>query len=840
MRIVQIMFWLAACSGAGADPKGLGIFNPIAGINGGACAYTSVAQAVAEAASGDTIIIEAGQHAGLIGEIDIDLTLVPGRPGPPGNTGCERENVGAAVGTVQLSGDGGSDDAVGGLVEVLDGARVTFRNLTLRSATATNGGILAVTNGAEVTLDGVRVFDGEATVSGGLVYVAGGAAQSRLRVTGSSNLAAGRADPGDGGGIALFDASLRVEDSTIGLVGMPLSGAVGDGIGVFGGSPGGGNQADGDGGGIYASGSTLSFRDGSRVTENRASNEGGGIFAVNSTITATGLTVRGNAADSSGGGLSLRDGSASFTDGTFFENATTTFGGGIGGGGIYAASDASLQLIGVMMEQNSSEGEGGAVRLAESQMTSNSSVFADNQALIGGAIAGVSGAIGIEGGTLSNNVALGNGGAIASTGSIVSVGGAARFEMNAGADGGAIYQSSVSGSDQLILDQVMLVNNVASDPLGIGGRGGAIFSGPGSVEIHHSQFESNTAGEFGGAVYLRDPNQRGLAVTISNTVFESNQASEGGLTEGGGAIAAFDLTSLQIADTRFLLNTAASSGGALRMEGVQAGLLSNVRFETNVSTWGGAIYSRDSSFDISTRFSTCNPFALAADDHCTAFVTNNANESGGAIFIDDVESPGIITLSQVALLGNSANNSSAGTGTAIAGRSAVPASLTLQDVLVADNGADGTEASAIAVSDSQQLTLRHVTMAGNEARPLWAGGPDVGVEIRASIIYLNGLGPLVSNNVSSFVRSCNNSQTPDSGGQSMGGNLGSPNFTTTARGNYRLSAASVSADQCDTTSPRDLDGLFRAGPDLADQGAFERDGLAAGPDPLFSDGFEGP
>ena len=74
----------------------------------------------------------------------------------------------------------------------------------------------------------------------------------------------------------------------------------------------------------------------------------------------------------------------------------------------------------------------------------------------------------------------------------------------------------------------------------------------------------------------------------------------------------------------------------------------------------------------------------------------------------------------------------------------------------------------------------------------------------------------------------------------MGGNLGSPNFTTTARGNYRLSAASVSADQCDTTSPRDLDGLFRAGPDLADQGAFERDGLAAGPDPLFSDGFEGP
>ncbi len=837
MRFWLIALWLAVSGPAGADSKGLVILNPIAGINGGPCAYTSIAQAVADAASGDTIIIEAGQHPGLIGEIDKDLTLVPGRPGPPGATGCELENVGADFSTVRLSGDGGCDDPVGGLVEVLDGARVTFRNLSLQSATATNGGILAVTNGAQVVLDGVQVFDGTATLSGGLVYVAGGAAQSSLQIRGNSNLAAGSVTPGDGGGIALFDASLRVEDSTIGLLGMSLSSSS-NSAEPFGGSPAGGNQAAGDGGGIYASGSTLSILAGSRFTENQAGNDGGGIFAINSTISGVASTVRGNTAANRGGGLALRGGSAGFTDSTYLENATTESGLGFGGGGIFGADDAQLELTSVTLEQNTSEAQGGAIWLSEAQLTSNMSDFNGNNAPFGGAIAAATGAITIEGGMFSSNVALGFGGAIAGTGSTISVGGTANFAMNSAADGGAIYQNTTDGSDLLIVDEAVFVDNDASNPVGLTGRGGAIFSGPGTVEIHRSQFESNTAADAGGAVFLRDPDQSGLAATITNSEFENNRASDGPMTGTGGGIAASDVSSLVIADTRFVFNITSLAGGALWMENVPAGLLTNVRFETNVSPRGAAIYSRDSSYTVATRFSTCDPFALAADEYCTLFVTNNALESGGGIYIDDVSNPGTISLDRVAMIRNNSNSSSASVGTAIDGQSMVPSLVTLRNVLVADNGADDTQDSAISISNSQRLHLQHVTMAGNVARPLWAIDPQVEVEITESIIYLNGQGPRISNGVASFIRSCNNSQTPDSGGQSMGGNLGNPNFTITARGNYRLSAASVSADQCAISSLRDLDGLFRVGPDLADQGAFERDGQVTGPDPLFSDGFE--
>ncbi|MEN1729460.1 MAG: hypothetical protein AAGJ52_13575, partial [Pseudomonadota bacterium] len=106
-------------------------------------------------------------------------------------------------------------------------------------------------------------------------------------------------------------------------------------------------------------------------------------------------------------------------------------------------------------------------------------------------------------------------------------------------------------------------------------------------------------------------------------------------------------------------------------------------------------------------------------------------------------------------------------------------------------------------------------------------------ELTNTIIH-NNAAPNVAFGVP-FIRSCNNSQ-PGSG-QSMGGNLGDPGFVTTARGNYRLDASSVSADQCADGPGRDLDGLYRLSGSLIDQGAFEHDGLLTAPDQIFRNRF---
>ncbi len=819
---------LAASFGASADVrKGLTTLDFIAGINGGGCAYTSVAAAVEDAVSGDTIYIESGLHEGLIGEIDVDLTIVPGRPGPPGATGCERENAGADPFDTRLSGAGGSDDAVGGLVHVLDGAEVLIRNLSLESANANNGGILAVTGGATVTLSGVRVHDGEATASGGLIYVEGGAEESRLNLGGNSQLTAGRVSPGDGGGIALFGASLTVQHAGIGSLLLGIT------------PPAPNNTSDGNGGGIYASGSTLSFRGNVDMLANTAGGNGGGLFALDSTITAAGVNFNSNQASVSGGGSSLLGGVASFGDTTFVNNQATTSGSNQGGGGIHVADNASLQLDAVTLDSNDSGLLGGALLTVDSEVTVTDSMFDGNQANSGGAILSASSNITIEAGSLTNNDAFLDGGAILNTaGGTLTVTGGALLDMNSAQNGGAIAQGQ-TGSSNIVLDGVTLSNNQVTFVSIGGGRGGALYSGAGSIVIRNALFDGNRADRFGGAVFVEDFFDNGLTVEIADSEFVSNEADQGDMEEGGGALAANDVESLSIRDTQFHLNTAGLSGGALRLEGVQSSAMTNVRFTNNQSALGGAIFSRDSNFQIGTQFSTCDPFALAANDYCALFAMNSASQSGGAIFVDDIFTAGVVSLNQVALLENTAGSSSATAGAALAGQSTVPGVFMLENVLVANNGSPGNEASAIVITTDHELSMRHVTIAGNEARPLWVDGFGSNVEIHDSVIYLNGMGPRVSNEVS-FIRSCNNAQTPDADGQSMGGNLGNPNFTTTARGEYRLSAVSVSADQCVVTSPSDLDGLFRLGPDLADQGAFERDGAVMRPDPLFSDGFELP
>lgn len=809
-------------SGWGAGPKGFTLPPPdIASINGGPCAYESVASAVEAASSLDTIIIAPGTYEALIGEIDKSLVLVPGRAASPGFTGCEAEDTTASFPDVVLSGAGGSDDSVGGLVHVLNGARVTFRNLTLESAVASNGGVLAITEASQVTLDGVSVENGTATLSGGLIYVEGGATASRLTLTGDTQLLNGLVSPGDGGGIALFDGQLTVEDARIGRVPTvfpPLF-----------------NTADGNGGGIFASNSTITLGTQARIIGNRAGDEGGGLYAINSTVTGDSANFAANRSERVGGGLAVRGGSVDLANAIFNMNETSQVASNAGGGAIHAGDDAVVTLDSVMFTENSAFSLGGAISLNAAQLYSVGSMFSQNETGRGGAVFSFESELTLEGGSLQNNAANSQGGALYLIGGSALIQGGVVFSENEADEGGGIFQLGASATE-LTLDNVTMDDNRATDSGG--SRGGAILMGAGTLVISNSSFTGNEATGAGGAIDI-DGETSGLTATIVGSQFLSNTAFNVVSPIGdGGAISATRLDQLNVTDTRFLNNSTDALGGALSLSRVASATFRNVRFAGNQSDRGGAISSQNSSFQFGVLPSNCDPFALASDEYCTMFSNNIASTTGGAIYVINNLAEGNINFNQVAFVDNQTMSLNETDAAVIEIRGTERSLTTMDNVLVADNGLPGSAAPALLVEGSQQLMLRHVTLAGNVASPLRAAEETAQVSVFSSILQLNGQGPGVGINVA-YTGACNNSQ-PQQAGVPLGPNLGNPNFITTARGDYRLSAISVSVDQCEISSGRDLDGLFRISSNLADQGAFEQDGSVTPPDPLFADGFEGP
>ncbi len=104
------------------------------GINGQPCAFNTFGQALASATSGDTIYVRPSNRIELIGKIDIDLTFVPAEAAGPEFSGCEQEMASAASDTVIIDGNGLNLNDTGGIVEVRNGASVTFRHMWLRNA----------------------------------------------------------------------------------------------------------------------------------------------------------------------------------------------------------------------------------------------------------------------------------------------------------------------------------------------------------------------------------------------------------------------------------------------------------------------------------------------------------------------------------------------------------------------------------------------------------------------------------------------------------------------------------------------------------------------------------
>ena len=191
-------------------------------------------------------------------------------------------------------------DDDGGAISVTQNSTLTISssNFTKNSAND-DGGAIYVTMQNNVTIDGTIFLQNSASSVGGAVYVSRETAMNINNCTFSHNEART-----SGGALAVFSSSsahFKSEESDI----------IGN------------TATSSSGGGVYLSGSSLTFNVLTNISENEARSNGGGIFAVNSHIViGSTIHVIGNIA-TRGGGVSLAN--ADIYDAASEERPTAMF-----------------------------------------------------------------------------------------------------------------------------------------------------------------------------------------------------------------------------------------------------------------------------------------------------------------------------------------------------------------------------------------------------------------------------------------------------------------------------------------------------------------------------------
>jgi predicted outer membrane repeat protein/parallel beta-helix repeat protein len=152
--------------------------------------------------------------------------------------------------------------------------------------------------------------------------------------------------------------------------------------------------------------------------------------------------------------------------------------------------------------------------------------------------------------------------------------------------------------------------------------GGMVNASSGTVTLENVNFYLNNSAYYGGGLY-----QRGSSLILSNVLFDTNSA-----IEGGGLHIEFnaDNSSIQMTAVTFQENTAGQGGGISYLGNTSNHNIEmeTVAFLTNNATNGGGLYSN--SFDNYAYFQLMN----------VSFIGNLAGEDGGGLYsngIHDIE-----------------------------------------------------------------------------------------------------------------------------------------------------------------------------------------------------------
>ena len=383
------------------------------GLNGAACAFVSITDAVAAATSGDDIyaspglyteptIVLSGTTATIVGSDAACGAVTSGLVTVEPVAGRLFELDASVLTLIGLTAQGGSTSTDGGTVYAENGSTLLLSNTTVRNGTSTvNGGCVYATASGVSLLGGSSVEGCTATGYGGGVYIdVGGSLLMNAGTFIRDNVAVGGAGGGAvvGGSIAhiegeisgnealggggLWAAYLDATPADVTFAGRALvdgntTTGFGGGINLFGSNTivrltedtVVSNNEAAYGAGVSVVAATLTLTDRVSLVDNRATSDGGAIHADASTVDATGIGLgdvefRGNDAVGQGGGVFLRGGSLGATFVDFTGNTAN------GGGGIWAENASVTTLRNNRFWNNVAGAEGGGAIYAVDAGTS--------------------------------------------------------------------------------------------------------------------------------------------------------------------------------------------------------------------------------------------------------------------------------------------------------------------------------------------------------------------------------------------------------------------------------------------------------------------------------------
>jgi hypothetical protein len=340
------------------------------------------------------------------------------------------------------------------------------------------------------------------------------------------------------------------------------------------------------------------------------------------------VTVTGGQTSDVGGGVYVANGSLSLVNCLVISN-TAAYGGGIFQGG----TTGRVDVIGSVIELNSTSNHGGGLYVNGSAALTNTLVLSNTASWHGGGLHVISGKADLTGGVFSNNRALnGNGGAVSLNGDLTLTG--TQIISNTAFNGGGLQQWNAGFT--VLISNARFERNAAS---GIGG-GAAISS---TIIMNYSSFVSNTVDSgntnntFGGGLYA------GADVQIFASTFSGNSAlclngSSCSSADGGGLYAAG--TNPALTGVAFRSNRAGRMGGGM-YSNLSSLVLLNVTFSGNRAGWGGGFYQMQGSAVLTNVLFSGNEAGWAGGilgdrsiltlTHVT-FSGNNGYNVGGALY----------------------------------------------------------------------------------------------------------------------------------------------------------------------------------------------------------------
>ncbi|MFK8013556.1 MAG: hypothetical protein AB8B80_16075, partial [Marinicellaceae bacterium] len=632
---------------AGADE-----YSDLVGINGAACEFTSVSQAINAASSGDMIYITKGEYKEQLPVIHEDLDFVSAV------NDCSAINDSATQSDVVLNGNN-QYRLNGGLLNVNGGSKVSISNMTLTNAQGNVGGIIFVAG--ELTLNDVIVKNGTVDAAGGNIAV--NDMDSTLILNGDTIISSGFG-PSHGGGIFSTGIVIMNDNSKIGIEDFGNVSANGgaiacysncslflnDNSSIF------ANIASENGGGvIVGSGSTVTLNDDSSIglgflsTANRSVN-GAGVYLFDNPNASFKMhdnsKIQHNIATEKGGGLFVDGRPVLLESGKIFNNRIDSEKNQLAyGAGIYASNSNQLEYH---IEVN----EGFSIM---------SNQFTDsNMDLSGGGIYAkdINTNITINGGIIDFNVAN-QGGGISIEPDVNLILNQAEVKSNSAigdfdgmlSQGGGLYIDALSSAT---IHESAFNNNEAQTGAGIytdgstltlnGGTtgtqfnnnnanisGGGIYAKNANINISGPVTFTLNSSDYGGAMYLEDTDLTNSATSAGSIIFNNNNATNGGGIYTTGEIEN-NVEQLVFDRPLFTNNSASQNGGALSINYVLASF-KNAHFIQNDANNGGAIHLYTSE-----AFIVPNEECLvthAAPNYCSNFTGNSANTAGSILYLED-------------------------------------------------------------------------------------------------------------------------------------------------------------------------------------------------------------